>query len=137
MTYPRNEADRQLSEVTRSEEHLTVTSEAVPVRRAVLRVETTTEEVLVPVTLTRQHVRLDHVDLDPDAAIPVETGSLLAGATSSWLVLTADEPVVTTRQVPVERVRLVTDWVTTQRDVQVQLSHEEVEELPPSAGPAR
>lgn len=122
-------------ELTRSEERLVVTTEAVPVRRAVLRVETTTEEVMVPVTLTRQHVRLEYVDVDPTGAVPVPTEQLLDGAVGDWLVLTADEPVVGTRPVPTERVRLVTSWVSAEQQIQVELAHEDVSvdttDLPP------
>jgi stress response protein YsnF len=122
-------------ELIRSEERLVVTTEAVPVRRAVLRVETTTEEVMVPVTLTRQHVRLEYVDVEPADAVPVPTERLLDGAVGDWLVLTADEPVVGTRPVPTERVRLVTSWVSAEQQIQVELAHEDVSvdttDLPP------
>ncbi|SDO99950.1 protein of unknown function [Klenkia soli] len=110
-------------------QQLSTTTEAVPVRRAVLRVETTTEQVMVPVTLTRQRARLHYVDVDPAAAVPVPAEQLLDGATGGWLVLTADEPVVTTRAVPVERVRLVTSWVTGSQDVEAALAHDELAEV--------
>lgn len=113
-------------EMTRSEQRLTVRTEVVPVRRAVLRVETTSEQVMVPVTLTRQHAYIDYVDIDPADATPVDPALLLDGAATAWSLLTADEPVVTTRPVPVERVRLVTDWVIQQHTVHTQLAHEKV-----------
>ncbi|WP_165628961.1 DUF2382 domain-containing protein [Klenkia taihuensis] len=59
------------------------------------------------------------------------TAELLTGATGDWVVLTQDEPVVTTRPVPVERVRLVTEWVTGTQEVTATLAHEEVvQDLP-------
>ncbi len=99
----------------------------VPVRRAVLRVSTTTEQVMVPVTVTRQHAHVEYVDVDPDdPGLPTPPGVGGPGTASGWLVLTADEPVVTTRAVPVERVRLRTGWVAGQVDVDLRLDHEEV-----------
>lgn len=131
-------------EVIRSEERLRVRTEVVPYRKAVLRVETTTEEVLVPVTITRQHARVEYLDVDPTTASSSSPdlliGGRLTGATSAWLTLTSDEPVVSTRAVPVSRVRLVTAWVTSTHDVQAQLAHEVVTEEvtgdPSPTGPA-
>jgi stress response protein YsnF len=123
---PASPAAQESGAMTRSEERLTVRTEVVPTRRAVLRVETTSEQVMVPVTITRQHAYVDYVDIDPADATPVDPALLLNGAATAWSVLTADEPVVTTRPVPVERVRLVTNWVAQQHTVQTQLAHEEL-----------
>ena len=92
-------------ELTRSEERLVVTTEAVPVRRA---------------------VRLVSGDVDPSAAAPGPPAQLPDGAVGDRRVLTADEPVVGTRPVPTERVRLVTSWVTAEQQIQVELAHEDV-----------
>ena len=117
------------AEVLRSEEHLHVTTQVVPYGRAVLRIETTTEQVMVPVTVTRQHARVEYLDVDPGAAGPVDLplGAPTTGATTAWLTLTADEPVVTTRAVPVERVRLATEWVAASQVVHAQVSREVVD----------
>ena len=116
------------TEIVRSEERLTVTTEVVPYARARLRVETTTEEVLVPVTITRQHARLEYVDA-AGAPVAVPPGPQVSG----WVTLHVDEPVVSTRPVPVERVRLVTGWVAGTAQVQAQVAHEVVtEELGPA-----
>jgi len=109
------------TEIVRSEERLTVTTEVVPYARARLRVETTTEEVLVPVTITRQHARLEYVDA-AGAPVAVPPGPQVSG----WVTLHVDEPVVSTRPVPVERVRLVTGWVAGEQQVQAQVAHEEI-----------
>jgi hypothetical protein len=130
------------SYLTRSEERLTVGTEVVPVRRAVLRIDTTTEEVMVPVTITRQHARLEYIDVDPATALPV-TQDLLpddrrTGALSAWVTLTVDEPVVTTRPIPIERVRLVTEWITDQQVITADLAHEEItQDFPPAASPGQ
>lgn len=119
-------------EVIRSEEQLRIGTEVVPYRKAVLRVETTTEEVLVPVTITRQHARVEYVDIDPATAPPISPdlliGDRVTGATSAWLTLTVEEPVISTRAVPVERIRLATEWVTDTHDIHAQLAHEVVTE---------
>ena len=44
--------------MTRSEEQLQVSTVVEPWTRAVLRIEEVTEEVLVPVTITRQQARV-------------------------------------------------------------------------------
>ncbi|MCW2581629.1 MAG: uncharacterized protein JWQ53_419 [Klenkia sp.] len=129
-SHPRPAGDPTAGEVEmiRSAERLLVDTEVVPYRKAVLRVETTTEEVLVPVTITRQHARVEYVDIEPADAPAISPELLIGGrstgATSAWLTLTVDEPVVSTRAVPVERVRMVTDWVTGTQDVQAEISHE-------------
>ena len=108
------------TEIVRSEERLTVTTEVVPYARARLRVETTTEEVLVPVTITRQHARVEYVD-----ALGAPVTGVPDAQASPWVTLHVDEPVVTTRPVAVERVRLVTGWVAGAAQVQAQVAHEE------------
>ncbi|SCX57932.1 protein of unknown function [Klenkia marina] len=108
--------------VTRAEERLDVGVEVIPVGRARLVVETTTEEVLVPVRVTRQRVRVE-MGPPPDTS-PVERAPATA---SGWLTLHADEPVVTVRSVPVERVRLVTAWVPGETQVTATVAHEVVE----------
>ncbi|MCO7218340.1 DUF2382 domain-containing protein [Klenkia sp. PcliD-1-E] len=123
---PPHPPEPQPAEATRTQQQLTVTTEVVPVRRAVLHVETVSEQVMVPVTLTRQQVRVEYDDIDPATAARVLAGQQLDGAVSDWLVLTADEPVITARPVPVERVRLATSWVNATAAVQTQLTHDDV-----------
>jgi len=109
--------------VTRAEERLDVGTEVIPVGRARLVVETTTEEVLVPVRVTRQRVRVEMTGPQDTAAVDVPR----TGRSTDWLVLHADEPVVTVRSVPVERVRLATAWVPGQTEVSATVSREVVE----------
>lgn len=114
--------------MTRSAEVLNVDVVSVPYARAVLRIETTTEQVMVPVTITRQHARLELLDLPP--VDPTNTGSLSEQPEQSgtrWVTLFTDEPVVTTRPVPVERVRLQIHRVTGEQTVTEVLGHEEIE----------
>ena len=120
--------DERAAALTRSAERLVVGTQVVPVGRAVLRVETVTEEVLVPVTVTRQRVRVDVVDVDPAAGPATDQllGGTRNGATGAWLTLYDEQPVVTVQAVPTERVRLVTEWVSGSEDVHAELAHDEV-----------
>ena len=113
--------------MTRSEERLAVSTVVEPWSRAVLRVEEFTEEVMVPVTVTRQRARIEHLPLRPGdrepGAAPVDAG---AGRTGGWVTLYSEEPVVTVERRPTERVRLATTWATEQHEVADTLRREEV-----------
>ena len=118
--------------MTRSEEQLAVTTVVEPWTRAVLRIEEVTEEVMVPVRVTRQRARIDHLPLTlTDSARnprdPGAPGSQRTTSTSEWVTLYADEPVVTVERRPVERVRLATSWVTEQTTVASELRKEQIE----------
>jgi stress response protein YsnF len=118
--------------MTRSEERLQVSTVREPWTRAVLRIEEVTEEVMVPVTITRQQARIEYLPLsrsdDPrtpgDAAAP---GTDRPTSTSDWVTLYAEQPSVTLERVPAERVRLRTDWVTEETTVSEELRRERVE----------
>jgi hypothetical protein len=126
--------------MTRSEERLAVDTVTEAWTRAVLRIETVTEEVMVPVTITRQQARIEYLPLrvtdgsltggsaqgaldDSDLGAP---GSR-RGRASEWVTLYGDQPVVTLERVPVERVRLTTEWVTEELAVTDRLRREEIE----------
>ena len=109
--------------MTRSEERLRVTTETEPYRRAVLRIETVTEEVLVPVTVSRQIARMEYLPLDE--ATP-STGLSEGSSSTPWVVLHEDHPQVVPVRTPVERVRLTTSWVTGEQEVTESLRHEEI-----------
>lgn len=112
-----------------SEERLAIDTVREAWARAVLRVDTVTEEVMVPVTVTRQVARIEYLPLRPtdgaarDLAQPAGTGSERA---TGWVTLYGERPVVTVERAPVERVRLVTSWVTAEAVVTDRLRHEEV-----------
>jgi stress response protein YsnF len=98
----------------------------------VLRIEEVTEEVMVPVTITRQQARIEYLPLAAtDAARATgdaaEPGAERATSASEWVTLYAEQPSVTLERVPVERVRLSTAWVTEQTVVSEQLRREQVE----------
>jgi stress response protein YsnF len=123
------------SAMTRSEEQLQVSTVVEPWTRAVLRIEEVTEEVMVPVTITRQQARIDYLPLSPTDRPDTSGTAGTAGApgaerstsTSEWVTLYAEQPTVTLERVPVERVRLHTSWATEDTTVTQELRREQVE----------
>ncbi|MCZ2823312.1 MULTISPECIES: PRC and DUF2382 domain-containing protein [unclassified Modestobacter] len=116
--------------MTRAEEQLDVTTVVEPWTRAVLRIEEVSEEVLVPVTITRQRARIEHLPLAHDgreAGQDPSSGERQPSRSTGWVTLYAEEPRVSLERVPAERVRLTTSWETEQSTVTEQLRHEEVE----------
>jgi stress response protein YsnF len=118
--------------MTRIEEQLQVSTVVEPWTRAVLRIEEVTEEVLVPVTVTRQQARIEYLPLSPtDRARPSgergEPGVERPTSTSEWVTLYAEQPSVTLQRVPAERVRLSTSWVTEETAVSQELRREQIE----------
>ncbi|MCZ2838112.1 YsnF/AvaK domain-containing protein [Modestobacter sp. VKM Ac-2985] len=116
--------------MTRAEEQLDVTTVVEPWTRAVLRIEEVSEEVLVPVTITRQRARIEHLPLahgDREAGPASAPGERQPSRSTGWVTLYAEEPRVSLERVPAERVRLTTSWETEQSTVTEQLRHEEVE----------
>jgi hypothetical protein len=103
--------------MTRSEEQLRVRTVVEPWTRAVLRIEEVTEEVMVPVTVTRQRARIEYRPLaageaDRPTAAADEPGTERPTSTTEWVTLWGEQPRVTLERVPVERVRLATSWTT-------------------------
>jgi hypothetical protein len=115
--------------MTRSEERLRVDMVREPWARAVLRVDTVTEEVMVPVTVTRQVARIEYLPLrgsEGTAAAADPTTSADADRGTGWVTLYSDRPVVTVERAPAERVRLATSWVTEDETVTDRLRREEI-----------
>jgi sporulation protein YlmC with PRC-barrel domain/stress response protein YsnF len=118
--------------MTRSEEQLRVRTVVEPWTRAVLRIEEVTEEVMVPVTITRQQARIEYLPLaltdsarsTGDAAEP---GAQRPTRATEWVTLYAEQPTVTLERVPVERVRLRTAWATEETTVSQELRREQIE----------
>jgi uncharacterized protein (TIGR02271 family) len=112
--------------MTRSEEHLNVGTQRVESGRARLRKFVTTEQQTVNVPVTHDEVRIEREPIT-DANI----GNALDGPAISEeeheVVLHADQPVVTTEAVPVERVRLGTETVTDTQSVTGEVRKEQVE----------
>jgi stress response protein YsnF len=118
--------------MTRSEEQLQLSTVREPWTRAVLRIEEVTEEVMVPVTITRQQARIEYLPLSPgDRAGTTGTtgtpGAERSTSTSEWVTLYTEQPAVTLERVPVERVRMRTAWATEETTVHEELRKEQIE----------
>src|SRR3954447_4042501 len=118
--------------MTRSEEQVRVRTVVEPWARAVLRIEEVTEEVMVPVTVTRQRARIEYRPLAAgEAARPTagadEPGTERLTSTTEWVTLWGEQPRVTLERVPVERVRLATSWTTEEQSYGDHVRREELE----------
>jgi hypothetical protein len=118
--------------MTRSEEQLRVRTVVEPWTRAVLRIEEVTEEVMVPVTITRQQARIEYLplaltDSARSAGDAAEPGAQRPTSATEWVTLYAEQPTVTLERVPVERVRLRTAWATEETTVSQELRREQIE----------
>jgi uncharacterized protein (TIGR02271 family) len=114
--------------MTRSEERLRVATERYAAKRVRVVKYVVTEEVTVTVPIRREEIRIEEVPLD-DAA-PAAAGALDAVASAGLpevIVLHTERPVVTTEVVPVERVRVRTEWVQEQEQVRDQVRRERVD----------
>ncbi len=113
--------------MTRSEERLNVGTESVPAGRARLRKYVVTENVSTTVPVSHEEVRLERepvTDANRDAA--------LSGADITEdeheVQLNAERPVVTKETVPVERVRLATESVAGEEQVNEEVRKEQIDE---------
>jgi uncharacterized protein (TIGR02271 family) len=111
-------------EVVLTEERLLVDTERVPAQRVRVRKEIVEEEVTITVTLRHEELIIEREPIQPGDA-PAETawGPRL-DERSIEIVLWAEEPVVTTRAVPTERVRVVRTLGSQQQDLTAQLRRE-------------
>ncbi len=113
--------------MTRSEERLQVGKESIPAGRARLRKYVVTENVTTTVPVSHEEVRLERepiTDANRDAA--------LSGADISEeeheVTLQAERPVVAKETVPVERVRLGTETVTEERQIDEEVRKERIDD---------
>lgn len=112
--------------MTRSEERLRVDTERVEAGRARLRKYVVTEEQQVPVTTTREEVRLEREPItegNRDAALD---GPAIS-EDEHEVVLHEERPVVQTEAVPVERVRLSKEQVSEQQTVSGEVRKEQID----------
>jgi stress response protein YsnF len=116
--------------MTLSEERLQVSTVIEPWTRAVLRIEEYTEEIMVPVTVTRQRALVEHLPVATSVGTPADpavAGGQRPTNSTGWVTLFTEEPQVSMQRVPVERVRLNTAWVAGETAVTEQVRHEEIE----------
>jgi uncharacterized protein (TIGR02271 family) len=110
-------------EVVLTEEQLLVDTERVPAQRVRLRKELVTEEVTVTVVLRHEELVIEREPIEPGAALP-EAADAPKLDEPLEIVLWAEEPVVTTRAVPTERVRVLRTLGSQQQDLTTQLRRE-------------
>lgn len=106
----RSAGEEQIT-VVRSEERLDVTTAWTPTERLRVRKVVVTEERTVTVTLRREELVIEREPLDPEPLDGAEGPSSGATPEPITLVLHAEEPVLTTRVVPVERVHVMIDRI--------------------------
>jgi len=113
--------------MTRSEERLHVGTESVPAGRARLRKYVVTENVTTTVPVSHEEVRLERepiTDANRDAAW---SGPDISEEEHE-VTLRAERPVVNKETVPVERVRLGTETVTEERQIDEEVRKEQIDE---------
>ncbi|WP_448610847.1 PRC and DUF2382 domain-containing protein [Geodermatophilus sp. URMC 60] len=126
------------SAMTRSEEQLRVTTERYAAKRVRVVKYVVTEEVQVTVPIRREEIRIEEVPLDDDApAAAGALGEVGSGGLPETIVLHTERPVVGTEVVPVERVRLRTEWVQEQVQVRDQVRRERIDVDEDRLGQAR
>jgi uncharacterized protein (TIGR02271 family) len=112
--------------MTRSEEELRVGTTRREAGRARLRKYVVTEEETVTVPVQREEVRVEREPIT-DANIDDATDGPAISDEEHEVVLHEDEPVVETRAVPKERVRMNKDTVTEQETVSEQVRKERID----------
>jgi uncharacterized protein (TIGR02271 family) len=122
--------------MTRSEERLNVGTESVQAGRARLRKYVVTENVTRTVPVSHEEVRVERepiTDANRDAALDGPDIS----EEEHEVTLRAERPVVEKEAVPVERVRLGTETVTEQHQVNEQVRKEQIDEPGVDTDPRR
>ncbi|SMH32616.1 conserved domain-containing protein [Rathayibacter oskolensis] len=112
--------DEQVS-VIRSEERLDVTTVRTATERVRIRRVIVTEERTVTLQVRREELVIEREPLEGTVS-----GGEAAPAPLTF-VLHAEQPVVTTRVVPVERVHVIVDRITAMRSVSESVRKERVE----------
>ena len=112
--------------MTRSEEHLNVGTQQVEAGRARLRKYVVTEQQTVTVPVSHEEVRVER-----EPITDANRGDALDGPAISEeeheVILHAEQPVVATEAVPVERVRLGTETITENQQVSGEVRKEQIE----------
>lgn len=117
-TATRPAPDEAPTEVVRHEEQVTVEARAEATERVVVRKRVVTEEVTITVALRREELVIERQRIDGGGEVGAAEGLAFTGeAAGAEFVLHAEEPVVTKRVVPVERVRMHRETSTEDRRV--------------------
>ncbi len=112
--------------MTRSEERLRAGTERVTAGRARLRKYIVTEQQQVTVPVTREEVRIEREPITEGNYDAAMSGPELSEEEHE-VVLTAERPLIAKETVPVERVRLEKDVVTSEETVTADVRSERIE----------
>jgi stress response protein YsnF len=112
--------------VTRSEERMIVGTRVEATERVIIHKYIVTEEVTQTITLRREEIRVEHQSLDGATLPPGTTGPAFTDEVEE-IVLYAEEPVISTRVVPREVVRLSKHTVTDKTTVSADLDREQID----------
>ena len=115
----------EAADVVVSEEQLAVETRSVPTERVRVRKAVVTEDVTVTVTLRREELVIDREPIAPGSDVAADA-TAMTGEGALEFVLHAEEPVVTKRVVPVERVRLHRNTITEEHRVTDTVRKEQV-----------
>lgn len=122
--------------MTRSEEHLNVSTEQVTIGRARLRKFVVTEMQTVTVPVSHEEVRIVREPITDNGGGSGEVGVEI-NDDQTEIILHAEQPVVTTEAVAVERVRLAAETVTEEQEISQPVRKEQIEADTIDADPAR
>ncbi len=116
-------------EVVRSEERLRAGVERVVTRRVLVGKRIVTEERTVNVTVRREELVFEDRPVGSEAGDAGFETDVRAGSGEPVVefLLSEEEPVVTVRTVPRERVRVFREWQTSEQQVEAVLGREEIE----------
>jgi uncharacterized protein (TIGR02271 family) len=115
--------------MTRSEERLRVSTESVAATRVRVVKYVVTEQVQLTVPVRREEIRVEEVPLDAPDTGPGESlvpQEHTAQGLPEEIVLHREEPVISMRVVPAERVRLRTEAVAGRERVSAQVQRERI-----------
>jgi stress response protein YsnF len=110
----------------RSEERMTVGTRVEATERVLVHKYIVTEEVTRTFTLRREEIRVERQPLGGVATPPGTTGAAFTDEVEE-IVLYAEEPVISTRVVPREIVRLSKHTVTDEQNVSADLDREQID----------
>jgi uncharacterized protein (TIGR02271 family) len=122
----RDRGDATDDAMTRSEEELRVGTTSRESGRARLRKYVVTEQVETTVPVQREEVRIEREPIT-DANVDQALDGPEISEDEHEVVLRAEEPVVETRAVPKERVRMETDTVTDEETVSGEVRKERID----------
>ena len=111
-------------ELTLTEEQLVVETERVPAQRVRVRKEIVSEQVTITVTLRHEELVIEREPIKPGEAPAESAHGPKLDEPPIEIVLWAEEPVVSTRAVPTEKVRVLRTLGSDQHDLTAQLRRE-------------